>query len=151
VPSARRGANPVLRLQRQIGNRATGRVLAREPATKDQGSVKIGKLPPIKITGGNAGDWAAKRDSDTLEVTSEKGRHSDGLERLAKDRTRIPSLTVTTPIVDQSGQNLDSGSVEIEFVNARIKGYTVDGKGETWSAVDFDAVHRKTISHKTGV
>ncbi|QEC49551.1 hypothetical protein FSW04_19565 [Baekduia soli] len=150
-PHARRPADPVLRLQRMAGNRATAQVLARQPATKDYGTVRIPKLPAIKITGGNAGDWAAKKNPDTLEVTSEKGRHSAELERLAKERTRIPSLRVTTPMVDQSGQHLDYGSVEIEFVNARITGYAVDGKTETWRAVDFEAVHRTTVSHKTGV
>lgn len=147
----RRHANPVAQLQRAIGNRATGQVLAREPATKDQGTVQIPKLPAIKIVGGNAGQWAAKKDPDTLEVSSEKGKHSAELERLSKDRTRIPTLKVISPIVDQSGKNLDYGSVEIEFVNARIAGYTIDGKVETWRAVDFEAVHRKTISHKSGV
>lgn len=151
APVARRSADPVLRLQRMIGNRATGRVLARAPATKDQGTVQIGKLPAIKIVGGNAGEWAAKKNPDTLEITSEKGKHSPELERLSNDRSTVPSLKVTTPMVDQSGQHLDFGSVEIEFVNARIAGYTVDGKLETWRAVDFEAVHRTTISHKSGI
>ena len=55
------------------------------------------------------------------------------------------------PRTDQSGQHLDFGSVEIEFVNARITGYARDGKVETWRAVDFDTVHRTTISRKTGI
>jgi len=151
APLARRSASPLLRLQGKIGNRATGRVLARTPATKDQGTVKIGKLPAIKIVGGNAGEWAAKKNPDTLEITSEQGKHSAELERLSKDRSKVPSLKVTSPMVDQSGQHLDFGSVEIEFVNARITGYAVDGKLETWRAVDFEAVHRTTISHKSGV
>jgi hypothetical protein len=151
APLARRSADPVLRLQRKIGNRATGRVLARTPATKDEGTVQIGKLPAIKIVGGNAGEWAAKKNPDTLEITSEKGKHSDELERLSKDRTKIASLKVTTPMVDQSGKHLDYGSVEIEFVNAHITGYTVDGKLETWRAVDFEAVHRTTTSRKSGI
>jgi hypothetical protein len=151
VPLQRRSAQPVLRLQGRIGNRATGQVLARQPATKGQGTVQIGKLPAIKIVGGNAGEWAAKKDPDTLEITSEKGKHSAELERLSKGTSKIPSLKVTTAIVDQSGKHLDFGSVEIEFVNARITGYTVDGNIESWRAVDFEAVHRTTISHKSGV
>jgi hypothetical protein len=151
APVARRRADPVLRLQRVIGNRALGQVLARTPATKDQGTVQIGKLPAIKIVGGNAGEWAAKSNPETLEITSEKGKHSAELERLSKDRSHIPSLKVTAPIVDQSGKHLDFGSVEIEFVNPHITGYTVDGKLETWRAVDFEAVHRTTISHKSGI
>jgi hypothetical protein len=151
VPAARPATDPVLRLQETIGNRATREVLARTPATQDLGTVKIGKLPAIKITGGNAGDWAAKKDPDTLEVTSEKGKHSAQLEQLAKDKTKVPSLVVTTPIVDQSGKHLDYGSIQIEFVNARIAGYSVDGKVESWRAVDFETAHRTTISHKTGI
>lgn len=150
APVAHSTAGPVLRLQGKVGNRATAQVLARAPAEKDLGTVKIDKLPSIKITGGNAGDWAAKKDRDTLEITSEKGKHSAQLERLSKDRTKIPSLIVTTPI-DQTGQHLDYGSVQIEFVNAHITGYAVDKNVETWSAVDFEAVHRTTISHKSGV
>jgi hypothetical protein len=151
APPARRSGDPVLRLQGKIGNRATGQVLARAPATQDLGTVKIGKLPAIKIMGGNAGEWAAKKDPDTLEITSEKGKHSAELEKLSKGGSKIPSLKVTTPMVDKTGQHLDYGSVEIEFVNARITGYAVDEKLETWRAVDFEAVHRTTISRKTGI
>jgi hypothetical protein len=151
LPFARRSAHPVLQLQGQIGNRATGQVLARSPATKDYGRVKIDKLPVIKIVDGNTDDWAAKKDPPTLEITSEKGTHSAKLEKLSKDKSRIPTLKVTTPMVDQSGKHLDYGSVEIDFSNARITGYTINGKLETWSAVDFDGVHRTTISHKTGI
>ncbi|MEA2147221.1 MAG: hypothetical protein QOG59_2808 [Solirubrobacteraceae bacterium] len=151
APAARRSANPVLRLQRAIGNRATGQVLARAPATQDQGTVQIGKLPAIKIVAGNAGEWAAKKNPDTLEITSEKGKHSPELERLSKERSTIPSLVVTISVADQSAQHLDFGSVQIEFVNARIAGYTADGKLETWRAVDFEAVHRTTVSRKSGI
>lgn len=147
----RRDPDPVRVLQRAIGNRAMAQVLARTPASTDYGTVQIDKLPVIKITGGNAGEWAAKKQPETLQITSEKGKHSAGLQRLADDKTRIPSLKVVTPAVDQSGQHLDFGSVEIEFVNARISGYTVEGTTESWSAVDFDAVHRKSISHKSGI
>ena len=148
---ARSGSDPVQRLQGLIGNRATGQVLARKPATAGQGTVTIPKLPAIAITGGNAGAWAAGKDPDTLEVTSEKGRHSAALERLAKDRTRVSSLKVVVPRTDQGGQHLDFGSVEIEFVNARVTGYALDGTVETWRAVDFEMVHRTTISRKTGI
>lgn len=63
--------------------RATGQVLARAPATKDHGKVQIGKLTAITIVGDNAAEWAAKKDPDTLEITSQKGRHSAQLERLS--------------------------------------------------------------------
>ncbi|HET6867757.1 MAG TPA: hypothetical protein VFH80_17700 [Solirubrobacteraceae bacterium] len=146
---ARRSINPALLLQRKIGNRATGQLLARAPATKEHGSVKIGKLPAIKIVGGNAGDWT-KNQPNTLEITSTKGKHSAALERLSRDGSKIPTLKVTTPI-DQSGQHLDFGSVELEFSHATIADYAVDGKVETWRAVDFNRVHRNTISHRTGI
>jgi hypothetical protein len=151
VARARRGADPVMRLQGKIGNRATGRLLARAPTTTAQGTVQIAKLPAIRIVGGNAGEWAAKKNPDTLEITSEKGKHSAKLERLSDDKTRVPSLKVTTPQVDQSGRHLDFGSVEIEIAGARITGYTVDGKLETWRAVDFEAVRRTTTSRKSGI
>src|SRR5262245_54764237 len=131
APLARRRADPVLQVQRMAGNRATAQVLARKPAVKDNGTVKVGKVSG-KVTGGNADDWAAKKDPETLEATSEKGKHSKELEKLSKEHTKIPSLKLTTPMVDQSGAHLDYGSVEIEFYNARIDGYTVDGKAESW-------------------
>jgi hypothetical protein len=146
---ALRSANPVLGLQRKIGNRATGRLLARAPATKDQGTVHIGKLPAIKILGGNAGDWA-NHEPRTLEITSKKGKHSAALKRLSEDGSKIPKLTVTTPI-SQNGQHLDFGSLELEFGRARIDGYTVDGNVEMWRAVDIETLHRTTISHKSGI
>jgi hypothetical protein len=148
-PAARRSASPVLGLQRKIGNRATGEVLARKPATKDYGTVRIGKLPPIKIVGGNAGAWATDEPT-ALEISSLKGRHSAELDRLSKAGNRIPMLKVTMPI-DQGGHHLDFGSIEVEFSHARIAGYELDGKLESWSAVDFDRIHRTTISHKTGI
>jgi hypothetical protein len=144
-----RGVNPTMLLQRKIGNRATGQLLTRAPATKDHGTVHIGKLPAIKIVGGNAADWA-KDEPRTLESTSAKGKHSAALERLSKAGSKIPSLKVTTPI-DQSGQHLDFGSLEIEFGHANIEGYALDGKVETWRAVDFNSIRRTTISHKTGI
>jgi hypothetical protein len=146
---ARRGANPALLLHRKIGNRATGQLIARAPAVKNHGTVQIGKLPAIKIVGGNAGDWT-KNQPNTLEITSTKGRHSAALERLARDGSKIPNLKVTTPI-DQSGQHLDFGSVELEFSHATIADYTVDGRLETWRAVDFNRVHRNTVSHRVGI
>lgn len=141
---------PALRLQRVIGNRATSRLLAREPAAAPHATVQIGKLSPITITGGNADGWAAKKDLDRLEVTSDKGRHSAELAKLSDDHTVVPSLKVTTPLVDQSGQYVGYGSVEIEFVNAKIKAYAADGKSESWTAADFEAVHRRTVSHRIG-
>ena len=147
----RSGANPVLRLQREVGNRATRQLLARAPATPVQGTAQVGKLPAIKIAGGNVGEWAAKKDPRTLEITSKKGKHSAGLARLSRDGNEVADLKVTTPVVDQSGQHLDFGSVVIELGRVRIADYTVDGNLETWRAVNFETAHRTTISHRTGI
>ena len=149
APLTRRTAVPVLRLQGSIGNRAVGQVLARAPAEKNRGTVKVGKLPMIKIIGGNSDLWAAMKVPDTLDVVSEKGKHSAALEKLSNDRTKIPSVKLTALIADQGG-NLNFGSVEVEFGNARIKGYSLDGTTETWS-VAFETAHRTSISHRTGV
>jgi hypothetical protein len=148
-PGARHGANPLLGLQRKIGNRATGQLLARAPATKDLGTVRVGKLPAIKILGGNASEWA-KREPITLEITSKKGKHSGALERLSNDGRKIPSLKVTMP-VNQNGQNLNFGSVELEFSRLRIADYALEGNVETWSAVEIEGLHRTTISHMAGI
>jgi hypothetical protein len=148
---ARLAANPVLGLQRKIGNRATDQLLARARATKDEGMVHIGKLPAIKILGGNAGDWAAKKDPYTLEIISKKGKHSSALERLSRGKNKVPLLKVITPAVNQSGQHLDFGTVEIELGRVRIADYAVDGNVETWRAVEFETAHRNTITHMTGV
>jgi hypothetical protein len=151
APLARRPADPALRLQGAIGNRALGQVLARKPASApSQGTVQIGKLPAITIVGGNAGEWAAKKDPDALEISSKKGKHSAELEKLASARTRVATLKVVVP-KDPSGQHLDYGSVEITFGNARITGYSVDGDTETWRAVDFDTVNRTTITRHSGI
>jgi hypothetical protein len=138
----RRSAHPVLALQRLIGNRATTRVLARKkgPGTFEH-SVKIGKLGPIEIKGGNIGDWVAKKDPENLVVTSTKGKHSDELKRMSDSKARIDTIEVQSIVGENS-------FVVITFRNARIRGYAADesGKTEEWKAVDFDAVHRAKTS-----
>lgn len=75
APPVRQGSQPVLRLQGKIGNRATAQVLARQPATAtNMGTIQVDKLPTIKITGGNVGDWAAKKEA--VEITSETSSSS---------------------------------------------------------------------------
>src|SRR5262249_11489396 len=101
--------------------------------------------------GGNADDWASGKDPYTVEITSKRGKHSAGLERMSREKGKIPMLKVTTPIVDQSGQHLNFGRAELEFSTPRIADYTVDGNVETWRAVDFTKAHRTTISHMTGI
>jgi len=143
----RRANNPVLALQQAVGNRAVGQMLARKSSKNP--TIQIGKLA-IEVAGGNIAAWAAGEVPEALEVNSEKGRHSAELERLSKERTRIKSLTLTVAAANKSsGQVLDMGSLAIEFTNARIKGYGVDGKTESWQVADFDGVHRTKITRKT--
>jgi hypothetical protein len=142
---SRRANNPVLALQQAVGNRAVGQMLARKSSKNP--TIQIGKLA-IEVAGGNIAAWAAGEVPEALEVTSEKGRHSAELERLSKERTRIKSLTLTVAAANKSGQQLDMGSFAIEFTNARIKGYDVDGKTESWQVADFDGVHRTKTTRK---
>jgi hypothetical protein len=140
-PLPRRSVNPVLALQRAIGNRGTVRVLARE---KDKNrpsfehSVKIGKLGPIQITGGNIGDWAAKKDPDGLRVTSVKGKHSDQLKRLFDSKARIDTVETASVVGENS-------LVTITFKNCRITRYSADGEKEEWT-VEFESAKRHTLS-----
>jgi hypothetical protein len=144
----RRANNPVLALQQAVGNRAFGQMLARKPSKKP--TIKIGKFT-IEVAGGNIAAWAANEVPETLDVTSQKGKHSAELERLSKDRSKTKSLTLTVAAANKSaGQDLDLGSFAIEFTNARIKGYSVDGKTESWQVGDFDGVHRTKITHTIG-
>jgi hypothetical protein len=140
----RRANNPVLALQQAVGNRAFGQMLARKPSKNP--TIQIGKLA-IEVAGGNIAAWAAGEVPEALEVTSHKGRHSAELERLSNDRTRIKSLTLTVAAANKSGE-LDLGSLAIEFTNARIKGYAVDGKTESWQVADFAEVHRTKTTRK---
>jgi len=121
-------------------------MLARKASTKP--TIHIGKLA-IEVAGGNIAAWAAGEVPEAVEVTSEKGRHSPDLERLSKERTRIKSLTLTVAAANKSsGEVLDMGSLAIEFTNARIKAYGIDGKTESWQVADFDGVHRTKTTRK---
>jgi len=142
----RRANHPVLALQQAVGNRAVGQMLARKASTKP--TIHIGKLA-IEVAGGNIAAWAAGEVPEAVEVTSEKGQHSPDLERLSKERTRIKSLTLTVAAANKSsGEVLDMGSLAIEFTNARIKAYGIDGKTESWQVADFDGVHRTKTTRK---
>jgi hypothetical protein len=140
--------HPVLELQQAVGNQAVGQMLARKPSTNP--TIKIGKHT-IEVAGGNIAAWAANEVPETLDVTSQKGKHSSELERLAKDHTKIKSLTLTVAATNKSaGQHLDVGALAIEIANARIKSYAVDGKTEAWQIAGFDGVHRTKITHNVG-
>ena len=143
----RRANNPVLALQQAVGNRAFGQMVARKSSKNP--TIQIGKLA-IEVAGGNIAAWAAGEVPEALEVTSEKGRHSAELEGLSEKRSRIKSLTLTVAVAsaNKSGQELDVPSLAIEFTNARIKAYDVDGKTESWRVADFDGVHRTKTTRK---
>jgi len=148
VRPGRRAVNPVLALQQAVGNRAVSQMLARKTSSASKSpTVQIGKLA-IEVAGGNIAAWAASEVPDALEVTSQKGQHSAELEHLSKERTRINSLTLTVAAANKSEQELDLGSLAIEFTKARIKGYEVDGKTESWQVGDFEGVHRTKTAHK---
>ena len=145
----RRNANPVLALQRSIGNRAVAQVLARDPART--GTVKIAGVGTIKVNGGNLEEWAGTAALDTVEVTSKKGKHSAKLQKLATERTRT-DVTVTIAPAHKEGEDLNvGGGIQLDVEGARIKGYSVDADGvETWHLGDFQNVHRTKTTHKVG-
>jgi hypothetical protein len=148
-PSLRRSSNPVLALQRSIGNRAVGQVLAREPVST--GSVQIAGAGVIKVKGGNLEEWAGTATPDTVEVTSQKGKHSAKLRKLEKDRART-DVKVTIAPASKAGEELNvGGGTQLVIKDARIKGYTVDANGvETWRVADFEKVARTKITHRVG-
>ena len=142
----RRGSNPVLALQRSIGNRAVTRVLARAPTRA--GSVQIGAVGQIKVKGGNLDVWAGKETPDTVDVTSTKGKHSAKLEKLANERTKT-DVKVTISPENSAGEELNvGGGTLLEIGGARIKGYVVADEVETWRLADFETVKRTKITHR---
>ena len=144
----RRSSNPVLALQRAIGNRAVVRVLARAPVRT--GSVQIGAVGAIKVKGGNLEEWAGKEALDTVEVTSAKGKHSAKLEKLSTARTRT-DVKVTIAPANQAGEELSVGAgTLLEIKDARITGYAVEDGVETWRVADFETVKRTKITRKIG-
>src|SRR5690348_12060046 len=91
----RRSSDPVLALQRSIGNRAVGQVLAREPVRT--GTVQIGGVGQIKVKGGNLEEWAGTATLYTVDVTAHKGKHSAKLQKLCNARTRTNVKVTIAP------------------------------------------------------
>ena len=144
----RHSANPVLALQRAIGNRAVAQVLAREPVRT--GTVQIAGVGKIKVKGGNLEEWDGSDSPDTVELTSEKGKHSAKLEKLANARTRT-DVKVTIAPAGKTGEHLNvGGGTMLEIKGARIAGYSVADGVETWRLVSFTNVKRTKITHKIG-
>ena len=142
----RRSSNPVLALQRSIGNRAVVQMLAREPVRT--GTVQIGGVGTIKVKGGNLEEWAGTGVLDTVDVTSEKGKHSSKLEKLSNAGTRT-NVTVMISPANKAGEDLNvGGGTELVIEGARIKGYAVQDGVETWRVADFEKVARKKITRR---
>jgi hypothetical protein len=145
-PSVSRASNPVLVLQRSLGNRAVGKVLAR--AQVRTGTVQIPGLGEIKVKGGNLDEWAGKAVLDTVEVTSEKGKHSAKLEQLSHAHDKM-DIKVTISPANQAGENLSvGGGTLLEITDAHIRGYAIANGVEMWRIADFENVHRTKITHK---
>src|SRR4051794_25672569 len=138
----RRGAHPVLALQRLIGNRGTARVLARDKkknAANFARSVQFGTFGPIEVKGGNVDDWVGTTTPDELVLTTVTGKQSDQLKRLSGGKTRVDKLVLSAV----SGENT---MIPITFSHVLVKDYAVDGRTESWRVTDFDAVHRDRVS-----
>ena len=143
---AHRTSNPVLALQRSIGNRAVAQVLARAPVRT--GTVQIGGVGEIKVKGGNLDEWTGKDTPDTVDVTSAKGKHSAKLEKLSDAGTRT-DVKVTIAAANSAGEELSvGGGTLLEIKDARIKGYAIKDGVETWRLAGFENVHRTKITHK---
>jgi len=148
APLVPRRSNPVLVLQRSIGNRAVGQVLARDVLRT--GTVQIAGVGQIKVRGGNLDAWAGKEVLDTVEVTSDKGKHSRKLEQLSTSGTKT-DVTVMIAPANEAGEQLNvGGGTQLEIKDARIKGYAVKDGVETWRVAGFEQVHRTKITHKIG-
>src|SRR6476659_822127 len=133
----RRSTNPVLALQRSIGNRAVGQVLARDPVRT--GTVQIAGVGQIKVKGGNLEEWAGTATLNTVELTSRKGKHSAKLQKLANSGTRM-DVKVTIAASNQAGEQLNVGGGILLEVSAHIKDYAVEDGLETWRVGDFERV-----------
>jgi hypothetical protein len=142
----RRSSNPVLALQRSIGNRAVGQVLARDPLRT--GTVQIAGVGQIKVKGGNLEQWTGAASLDTVEVTSHKGKHSAKLQKLANSGTRT-DVKVTIAPANKAGEQLNvGGGTLLEVSAAHINDYSVEDGIETWRVADFQRVHRTQITHR---
>ena len=142
----RRSSNPVLALQRAIGNRTVAQVLARDPIRT--GTVQIPSVGQIKVKGGNLDEWAGTAELDTVEVTSQKGKHSAKLQKLANARTRT-DVKVTIAPANKAGEQLSvGGGTILEIKRALITDYAVEDGVETWRVDGFDSLRRTKITHK---
>jgi len=144
----RRGPNPVLALQRSIGNRAVSQVLARDAVRT--GSVQIAGIGEIKVKGGNLDLWAGHDTTDTVQVTSQKGKHSGKLKKLADARTMMPVKVKIDPAYQAGDQLNVGGGIALDIKSARIEKYSVADGEETWQIGHFEDVKRAKVVHLIG-
>src|ERR1700753_3458338 len=125
-----RSSNPVVALQRSIGNRAVGQVLARDPVRT--GTIQIAGIGQIKVKGGNLEEWTGTATLNTVEVSSQKGKHPAKLRKLANSGTRT-DVKVTIAPANKAGEQLNvGGGTLLEVSAAHIKDYAVEDGIETW-------------------
>jgi hypothetical protein len=119
APAPRPEASAVLRLQRQIGNHATSRLLAREAAA-----------PPASLTTKEFGDipllsWTSP-DGNTVSVTFELDDRAAKLARAASDGKVLPTAvihihrggehgTITMTGVALAGQRTEGSTMTLEL------------------------------------
>jgi hypothetical protein len=151
-PQRAAAADPVLALQRSIGNAAVTQLVARAPAADGTtGSVRIAGVGDIKVHDGNLEEWAGTGAPDTVDVASTAGKHSAKLEKLAGARTKT-DVKVTITVAGKTGEHLNvGGSTVLEIQAARIRHYVADGGNETWQLADFENVKRTKTTHRVGV
>ena len=140
----------VLALQRTAGNRAVAQMLARAPAAKGAtGTIQIGGVGTIKVSGGNLAAWTEKGAVlDTVDVSSEKGRHSGKLEKHAEAGTKT-DVTVNISPAQKEGEELDvGGGTKLEIKDAAVAGYAAEDGVETWRLVGFQDVKRTRTTRK---
>jgi hypothetical protein len=150
VPLSQHSSEPILALQRSAGNRAVADMLARAPAEKGAtGSVEIAGIGKIAVSGGNLQEWTEKGAVfDTVEVTSQKGRHSTKLEKLSKAGTKMDfKVTIAAAIKEGEELNVGGGTL-LNVLDAKVSGYGVDGEAETWRLSDFQDVKRTKVTRK---
>jgi len=109
LPPQQGAADPVLALQRSIGNAAVTQLVARAPSADDTtGAVRISGVGEIKVHGGNLEEWAGTGAPDTVDVASATGKHSAKLKELAGARTKT-DVKVTISVPGNSGEHLNVG------------------------------------------
>ena len=137
----RRDVDAVLALQQSLGNHGTAQLLARKEDKNRPSfphSVKIGKLGPIEVKGGNVAEWAAKKDFDNLDVVSVAGKHSTEIKRLFESKAKIDAIETASVV----GENT---LVTIVFTDCRIKRYSTDEKTDEW-LVEIAGAKRQSLS-----